>query len=48
MKDFPLIFERSVPGRRGFGLPGPDVPDVPLDQLVPSDQLRSRPRPCPR
>jgi glycine dehydrogenase subunit 2 len=45
--DFPLIFERSVPGRRGFGLPAPDVPSVPLEQLVPPGALRSRPPALP-
>jgi len=39
-KDFPLIFELSTPGRRGHGLPDADVPEVPLDAIVPHDALR--------
>jgi glycine dehydrogenase subunit 2 len=35
----PLIFERSRKGRRGFQLPALDVPEQPLDGLVP-DSLR--------
>ena len=32
----PLIFERSKPGRRGYQLPALDVPEQPLDSLLPS------------
>jgi len=39
-KDFPLIFELGTPGRRGHGLSAPDVPEVPLTQIVPPDALR--------
>ncbi len=39
-KGFPLIFERSTPGRRGHGFSAPDVPDVPLTQIVPPGVLR--------
>jgi hypothetical protein len=28
----PLIFEYSVPGRRGVELPEPDVPEAPLPE----------------
>ncbi|MEX0992649.1 MAG: aminomethyl-transferring glycine dehydrogenase subunit GcvPB [Solirubrobacterales bacterium] len=37
------IFERSRPGRRAAQLPALDVPDVALDELIPSNLLRSRP-----
>jgi glycine dehydrogenase subunit 2 len=32
----PLIFERSKPGRRGYQLPTLDVPEQPLESLLPS------------
>jgi glycine dehydrogenase subunit 2 len=34
------IFERSVPGRRAATLPAADVPERPLDELIPSRLLR--------
>ncbi len=45
--DFPLIFERSTPGRRAHGLPDPDVPEVPLEVLVPEGALRRSPPALP-
>ncbi|MEO8217184.1 MAG: aminomethyl-transferring glycine dehydrogenase subunit GcvPB [Acidobacteriota bacterium] len=36
-----LIFEHSKPGRRGYLLPPLDVPDVPLESLLPLSLLRS-------
>jgi len=39
----PLIFERSVPGRRGFGLGAPDGPTLPAREVLPAEQLRTRP-----
>ncbi|MBI2104764.1 MAG: aminomethyl-transferring glycine dehydrogenase subunit GcvPB [Candidatus Omnitrophica bacterium] len=39
----PLIFERSVPGRRGYVLPPGDVPAVPAADALPEDQLRAIP-----
>ncbi|NLO87321.1 MAG: aminomethyl-transferring glycine dehydrogenase subunit GcvPB [Firmicutes bacterium] len=36
----PLIFERSVPGRTGYSLPECDVPEVPVQQLLPAGQIR--------
>ena len=36
----PLIFERSKRGRRGYQLPTLDVPEQPLDSLLPSTLLR--------
>jgi glycine dehydrogenase subunit 2 len=35
------IFERSVPGRRAATLPAVDVPERPLDELIPSRLLRA-------
>ena len=37
----PLIFERSTPGRRGYRLPDLDVPDVPIEDLIPQEHLRA-------
>jgi glycine dehydrogenase subunit 2 len=42
-----LIFEMSSPGRIGYSLPEHDVPERPLDQLVPREQLRSTPSALP-
>lgn len=47
MKDFPLIFERSRPGRRGVRPPQCDVPEKPLEELLPSDLLRDEPPALP-
>jgi len=44
---FPLIFERSVPGRRAHGLPPLDVPAVPLEELVPEGARRRTPPALP-
>ncbi len=43
----PLIFERSVPGRRGYRLPPSDVPSRDPANLVPDDQLRTVPPQLP-
>src|SRR3989338_7316399 len=43
----PLVFERSVPGRRGYVLPPSDVPSLRAEDAVPSDQLRAEPPPLP-
>jgi glycine dehydrogenase subunit 2 len=37
----PLIFERSTPGRRGYRLPELDVPETPIEELIPQEYLRS-------
>ncbi|MDQ2896533.1 MAG: aminomethyl-transferring glycine dehydrogenase subunit GcvPB [Actinomycetota bacterium] len=37
------IFERSRPGRRAFVAPAIDVPEVPIDELLPVRLRRSRP-----
>jgi glycine dehydrogenase subunit 2 len=41
------IFERSVPGRRAATLPPCDVPEKPLQELIPSELLRERPPALP-
>lgn len=40
MADFPLIFEKSKPGRLGAPPPVCDVPGQPLTDLLPSDLIR--------
>jgi len=40
-EDFPLIFERSRPGRVGYALPKLDVPERPLEELVDPRFLRA-------
>ena len=37
----PLIFERSRPGRQAVTLPVLDVPERPLDELIPAAALRT-------
>ncbi|MCC3356767.1 aminomethyl-transferring glycine dehydrogenase subunit GcvPB [Bacillus sp. REN16] len=39
-QDQPLIFELSKPGRIGYSLPELDVPEVNMDEIIPSDYLR--------
>jgi len=46
-RDFPVIFELSVPGRVGSSYPDPDVPARPLDTLLPPAQLRDEPAALP-
>jgi glycine dehydrogenase subunit 2 len=41
------IFERSVEGRRAATLPPTDVPETPLDDLIPAKLLRSTPADLP-
>jgi glycine dehydrogenase subunit 2 len=41
------IFERSRPGRRAFSAPALDVPERPLDELLPPALRRSRPARLP-
>ncbi|MDP3702955.1 MAG: aminomethyl-transferring glycine dehydrogenase subunit GcvPB, partial [Candidatus Omnitrophota bacterium] len=43
----PLIFERSVPGRRGYRLPPRDVPERQAAEAIPADQLRPEAPPLP-
>ena len=42
-----LLFELSKSGRRATRFPQCDVPNVPLDELLPSPQLADRPPPLP-
>jgi glycine dehydrogenase subunit 2 len=42
-----LIFEKGAPGRRAATLPEMDVPERPLESLVPSEFLRAEPAPLP-
>src|SRR5213080_2588761 len=46
-RDCPVIFDFSVPGRVCSSYPDPDVPDAPLEQLVPAAYLRARPAALP-
>jgi glycine dehydrogenase subunit 2 len=41
------IFERSAPGRRAAALPPTDVPEQPLEELIPAGLLRQRPAELP-
>ena len=41
------IFERSSPGRRAFTAPATDVPEVPVEELLPASQIRERPAELP-
>ncbi|MDX1969802.1 MAG: aminomethyl-transferring glycine dehydrogenase subunit GcvPB, partial [Planctomycetaceae bacterium] len=42
-----LLTDLSVPGRRGATFPASDVPDVPLEQMIPADRLASSPPALP-
>ncbi|HEY5648389.1 MAG TPA: aminomethyl-transferring glycine dehydrogenase subunit GcvPB [Nitrospiria bacterium] len=35
-----VIFDKSVPDRKGYSLPGLDVPEVPVGELIPGGMLR--------
>jgi glycine dehydrogenase subunit 2 len=37
------VFERGAPGRRAFQCPDLDVPEVPVEELIPAHQRRSEP-----
>src|SRR4051794_17909541 len=41
------IYERSVEGRRAATLPETDVPETPLEELIPKNLLRDRPAELP-
>ena len=43
----PVIFERGASGRIGYSLPASDVPDAPLDAVVPGAHRRARPAALP-
>ena len=38
--DQPLIFEMSKTGRKGYALPASDVPNIPLEELLPNTFVR--------
>lgn len=46
-KAYPTIFERSAPGKGSYNLPELDVPEVPLEKLIPENLLRTEPVPLP-
>jgi glycine cleavage system P protein (glycine dehydrogenase) subunit 2 len=43
----PVIFERGAHGRVGYSLPPSDVPDVPLDTIIPPSYRRAQPAALP-
>jgi len=43
----PVIFERGAPGRVGYSLPPSDVPEAPLDEIIPAAHRRARPAALP-
>src|SRR5215208_6012869 len=45
--DTTTVFERSRPGRRAFTAPATDVPEVPVEQLLPPDAIRETPAELP-
>src|SRR5687767_11382041 len=45
--DTVTVFERSRSGRRAFTPPATDVPEVPVEELLPASQLRERPAELP-
>jgi glycine dehydrogenase subunit 2 len=47
MSTEPLIFEIGAPGRRGATLPALDVPEQPIDDLIPAALQRQTPAPLP-
>ena len=42
-----LLFEKSRPGRRVEAMPAADVPDRPLDELIPREHMAEGPPPLP-
>jgi glycine dehydrogenase subunit 2 len=46
-EDVVTIFERSAPGRRAAALPEVDVPERPLEELIPAPLLRREPAELP-
>lgn len=43
----PLLFETSSPGTRGYRFPDCDVPEIPLDTLIPKHHQRQEPAELP-
>ncbi|NMB46924.1 MAG: aminomethyl-transferring glycine dehydrogenase subunit GcvPB [Firmicutes bacterium] len=46
-KEYPLLMELGAPGRRAYLLPELDIPARPIDELIPSANLRTDPAPLP-
>jgi glycine dehydrogenase subunit 2 len=46
-EDTITVYERSSPGRRAFTAPETDVPEVPIEELLPPGQIRERPAELP-
>ena len=46
-RPLPVIFERGAPGRVGYSLPASDVPEAPLDAIIPPAHRRARPAALP-
>ena len=46
-EDTLTVFERSRPGRRAFTAPETDVPEVPVEELLPPEAIRERPAELP-
>jgi glycine dehydrogenase subunit 2 len=45
--DTVTVFERSRPGRRAFTVPTTDVPEVPVEDLLPANAIRETPAELP-
>ena len=43
----PLIFEMGAPGRQGYSIPSGDVPEQPVESLLPTELLRQTPADLP-
>ena len=43
----PLIFESSRPGKQAYSLPKIDIPQPPVEELIPKQYLRNEPPPLP-
>ncbi len=43
----PTIFELSAPGRQGMSLPEVDVPEIPVEKLIPQALIREKPPELP-
>jgi glycine dehydrogenase subunit 2 len=43
----PLVFELSSPGRKGYSLPDCDVPEQPVEDMIPREYLRKLPAELP-
>ncbi len=43
----PVIFEEGSPQRRGYRFPKCDVPEIPLEEAIPTEHIRKEPAPLP-